>query len=84
MERDELARRYQKAQFHAMAQAAAQSAEQKAVEGDTETAQQPSSEPEKPDMMSIVRKAAGLDGAKRGLDDYVSPDDRLRRYCGLK
>ena len=69
MERDELARRYREAQFHAMATAAEQQPEQ------------PTQEPEEENLMQTIAKRAGL---KTGLDPYNSPDDRLRRWAGLK
>lgn len=70
MEREELARRYREAQFHAMATAAEHQPEQPA-EPDPE-----------PSVMQTIAQRAGL--KKAGLDPYVSPDDRLRRYAGLK
>lgn len=70
MEHDELARRYREAQFKAMATAAEHQPE--------EDTQQDSSEPT---IMQTIAQKAGL---KTGLDPYVSPDDRLRRWAGLK
>jgi hypothetical protein len=70
MEREELGRRWREAQFHAMAKAAEQQPEQPA-EPDPE-----------PSVMQTIAQRAGL--KKAGLDPYVSPDDRLRRYAGLK
>ena len=72
MERDELERRYREAQFAAMARASEQQQEQ---------AEQPDTEPEAPNIMRTIAERAGL---KIGLDRYVSPDDPLRRYAGLK
>ena len=72
MERDELERRYREAQFAAMARASEQQQEQ---------AEQPDTEPEAPNIMRTIAERAGL---KTGLDRYMSPDDRLRRYAGLK
>ena len=69
MERDELARRYREAQFHAIAKAAEQQPEQPAE-----------TDPE-PSVMQTIAQRAGL---KTGLDPYNSPDDRLRRWAGLK
>jgi hypothetical protein len=69
MEREELGRRWREAQFHAMAKAAEQQPEQPA-EPDPE-----------PSVMLTIAQRAGL---KTGLDPYTSPDDRLRRYAGLK
>ena len=73
MERDELARRYREAQFHAMAKAAEQQPE--------EDPQQDNTEPEALNVMQSVAQRAGL---KRGLDPYIPPEDRLRRWAGLK
>ena len=70
MERDELARRYREAQFHAMAKAAEQQPEQ------------PTQEPEEENLMQTIAKRAGL--KTTGLDPYNSQDDRLRRWAGLK
>lgn len=70
MEHEELARRYREAQFKAMAKAAEQQPEQPA-EPDPE-----------PSVMQTIAQRAGL--KKTGLDPYTSPDDRLRRYAGLK
>ena len=70
MEREELGRRWREAQFHAMAKAAEQQPEQPA-EPDPE-----------PSVMQTIAQRAGL--KKTGLDPYTSPDDRLRRYAGLK
>ena len=69
MERDELGRRYREAQFHAMAKAAEQQPEQSTPE------------PEEENLMQTIAQRAGL---KTGLDPYTSPDDRLRRWAGLK
>jgi hypothetical protein len=71
MERDELARRYREAQFHAMATAAEHQP--------AEDPQQDSSEPTAPTLAQIM-------GVKPQQDEgrYLSENDRLRRYCGLK
>ena len=77
MERDELEKRYKQAQLHAMAQAA----EMQAQEQPAEDPQQ-DSEPEKaPTIAQIMLKAAGI---KPTPDTHMTPEDRLRRYCGLK
>jgi len=69
MEREELGRRWREAQFHAMAKAAEQQPEQPAE-----------TDPE-PSVMQTIAQRAGL---KTGLNPYTSPNDRLRRYAGLK
>lgn len=73
MERDELARRYREAQFKAMATAAEQQPE--------EDPQQDSKPEEAPTMTQIMLKAAGI---KPTHDTHMTPEDRLRRWAGLK
>lgn len=70
MERDELARCYHEAQFKAMATAAEQ-----------QPAEDPQQDSSEPTIMQTIAQKAGL---KTGLDPYTSPDDRLRRWAGLK
>lgn len=69
MERDELEKRYRQAQLHAMAKAAEQQPEQSTPE------------PEEENLMQTIAQRAGL---KTGLDPYISPEDRLRSWAGLK
>lgn len=77
MDRDELEKRYRQAQFHAKAQAA----EMQAQEQPEEDPQQ-HSEPEKaPTIAQIMLKAAGI---KPTPDTHITPEDRLRRWAGLK
>lgn len=76
MDRDELARRYREAQFHAMAQAAELRAH--APQEDTKQ-EQPDTAPTAPNLAQIM----GVH-PREGVDDYISENDRLRRYCGLK
>ncbi len=73
MERDELARRYREAQFKAMATAA----EQQPAEDP-----QQNSEPTAPTLAQIAQ----IMGVKPQKDTgrYLSENDRLRRYAGLK
>lgn len=73
MERDELARRYREAQFKAMATAA----EQQPAED-----HQQNSEPTAPTLAQIAQ----IMGVKPQKDTgrYLSENDRLRRYAGLK
>lgn len=73
MERDEFERRYRQAEFNSMAYM---------CEHGLIKPEQNSSEPEAPNVMQTIAQRAGL--KKAGLDPYVSPDDRLRRYAGLK
>lgn len=77
MERDELEKRYRQAQLHAQAQIA----EMQAQEQPAEDTQQDNTEPEAPNVMQTIAQRAGL---KTGLAPYTSPDDRLRRWAGLK
>lgn len=71
MDRDELARRYREAQFKAMATAAEQQP--------AEDPQQDSSEPTTPTLAQIMGIQPQKDTGR-----YMSEDDRLRRYAGLK
>lgn len=75
MERDELERRYRQAQLHAQAQAA----EMQAQEQPAEDPQQDSSEPAAPTLAQIM----GIQPQK-DIGRYMSEDDRLRHYAGLK
>lgn len=77
MERDELEKRYRQAQFHAQAQIA----EMQAQEQPEEDPQQDSSEPEAPTLAQIMGVKRHSDiGPGRGN----TPEDRLRRWAGLK
>ena len=76
-EHDELARRYQRAQFAA----AAYMAERQAQEQPTNEAQQQEQAEETPNYGRIMAQAAGI--KQSGLDPYLSQDDRLRRLMGV-
>ena len=71
--RDELARRYRDAQFHAQAQAA----EMQAQEQQIEDAQQPDSGPAAPmaQIMGVQRQ--------KDIGSGMADNDRLRRWAGL-
>lgn len=73
MERDELAKRYQQAQFKAMATAA----EQQPAEDPEQGAQQ---------NRATLSTLAQIMGVKihKAADNYMSEEDRLRRWAGLK
>ena len=77
MERDELEKRYRQAQFHAQAQIA----EMQAQEQPEEDPQQ-DSEPTAPTLAQIAQ----IMGVKpqKDTERYMSEDDRLRRWAGLK
>lgn len=73
MDREELASRYQKAQFAAMAQMAEHQPDQ--------AEQQTNNGPAAPTLAQIMLKAAGI---KPTPDTHITPEDRLRRWAGLK
>lgn len=80
MEREELERRYKEAQFAA---AAYVSEQQATSEQQQEGQPQENREPEEaPTFAQRFAQAARI--KPTGLDDYMSPDDRLRRWAGLK
>lgn len=80
MERDELARRWKQAQLHAAADIAEKAAQEQPQQQE-EPAQDASSNPEAPTLAQIMGLKRHSDiGPGRGN----SPEDRLRRYMGLK
>ena len=73
MERSELEKRYQEAQFATMAQMAEHHPDQ--------AEQQTDNGPAAPTLAQIMLKAAGI---KPTPDTHITPEDHLRRWAGLK
>ena len=72
MEREEFEKRYRQAEFNSMAYM---------CEHGLIKPEQNSSEPTTPTWAQIMLKAAGI---KPTPDTHMPPEDRLRRYAGLK